>query len=260
MLLAVAACAGPEFTGGSSSSLGGAGSQSGGASNGGVGTGGAGGSGGSNTKGGSGGILGTGGLGIGGLLGTGGGSAGTFPTTKILDTFNRENGVVGSNWLGATSAFAIRDQRLRDVTSAGYPIHWSAFFGATQEAFATFVGFSNSAQEINLTLKAQGTSDCELIEVLYRPERGEVGVEFCVGTNDWHTLQSFDVTFAPGDKLGARATADGDVLLFVNGALLGTVDVREFPYYQEQGRIGVNSAGGAGEATWDDFGGGTAPP
>lgn len=54
--------------------------------------------------------------------------------------------------------------------------------------------FAADAPEINLILKAKEPGDdCELIEVLYMPNRTQVGVHFC-SDGDWTELPPFKVT------------------------------------------------------------------
>ena len=64
------------------------------------------------------------------------------------------------------------------------------------------------------------------------------------------------VTFVDGDRLGARAYADGTVEVFRNDQLLATRDVSSWPYYADGGYIGLWFIG-AEDAILDDFGGGT---
>src|SRR5207302_1380460 len=63
------------------------------------------------------------------------------------------------------------------------------------------------------------------------------------------------VTFAAGQRLGARALADGTVQVFRDATLLGTVSVAGWTYAASGGRIGLSFTNAAG-GRWDDFGGG----
>lgn len=218
-----------------------------------------GGAGGAPALGGTGG-LGIGGLGLGGILGTAGASNGGFPSTEVLDRFARDDAELGPSWIGATDEFTLHDEQLLDVTGRGTPLLWDTEFGASQEVFATLVSFGEQAHEINLVLKAQEPgSGCDLIEVLYMPDRGQVGVDFCV-EGSWTDLPSVAFELSPGDQLGARVNASGRVAVYVNGIALKTFDASAFPH-KAGGHIGVNALSSADEpATWDDFGGGNATP
>ena len=228
------------------------GTASGGASGGTLGSGGTGGT--------ASGGLGVGGLTIGGALGTGGGPSTSFPATPVLDNFNSGNAMLGTSWVGATDSFAIKEQHLVDSAGKGQPLFWGTAFGANQEVFATLTSFHGTTSEINLILKAQQVNNpCELIEVMYHPDRNEVGVDLCSG-GDWTSLPVFAVTLLAGDQFGARITAAGKIAVYRNGTLLTTFNAAAFPQ-QTGGYIGVNSAGSSeNPAMWDNFGGGTVAP
>ena len=245
---------GGEATGGSGNG-GSAGSSTGGSGRGGTGTGGsdAGGSdtGGSDT-GGSGGLGGF--AGLGGVAGSGG--VVDFPVTRILDTFDREGPSLGVNWVGDVNAYDIVDQTLQ--CGGGYcpPTFWYQAFGPSQEVFATLAGFSEIASEINLVLAAQGDTACELIEVLYAPDRQVVMIEAC-WDGSWRSFGTVDVFFEHGDQLGGRLLSDGFIYVYKNGVLAGSVDANAYPYIGMSGRIGVNAVSDPDVPdAWDDFGGG----
>jgi hypothetical protein len=244
-----------------------------GGTNGASGTGGTLGEGGSSGSGGSSGLMGTGGSagardagggtnGSGGSAGTAGssGTGGTqggeaFPRTAVLDDFNREDGPPGSNWLGNTSSFAIKGGRLSYVSSSCGATLWQSLFGAEQEVFARLAGINSNASEINIVLKAQDLSDCELLEVMYSPADRRLELHYCSG-GLWHTIDGIALTLQPGDQLGARFNANS-VHVFVNGVRATIFDASEFPHRGRGGRIGVNCEANAdGTTAWDDFGGG----
>ena len=60
----------------------------------------------------------------------------SFPSTGVLDNFNRANGSIGTNWGGIISGYAIANSRM-DVNNGG-DIYWAAnYFGVDQEAYVT---------------------------------------------------------------------------------------------------------------------------
>jgi hypothetical protein len=186
-----------------------------------------------------------------------------FPSTGILDNFNRANGAIGASWAGSTSGYAIASNQL-DVVS-GEDIYWnSGTFGANQEAFVRVTTVDQFGQEIDLILKSQSNNSYSngVIEVLYDPSSKVVQVWTYTNSQNWvQRGANISVTLVNGDQLGARATSDGNVSVYRNGTLLGTRSVTAWPYYANGGYIGLwmfNS----NATVLDDFGGGavsTAP-
>ena len=186
-----------------------------------------------------------------------------FPATSVLDTFNRANGSIGSNWSGYTDVFSISSNQL-DVSSADSwesHIYWNASkFSADQEVFVTFQQVDGYAWEQDLLLKAQSAGPDYgdgVIEVLYSASSHSVEV-FTYDTNqDWQSHGIINnVTFSAGDQFGARAKPNGDVLVYKNGILLDTKSVVSWTYYDDEGWIGLWFAN-ADTTILDNFGGGT---
>jgi hypothetical protein len=202
---------------------------------------------------------------------------GPFPSTNVLDNFNRGNGtlnsgVPGSPWGGDVlnqNTFRINNQNVQ-VRGSGYAWRTTPLivgYGADQEAYFTFVDVSNAANLQGLLLKFNGLSPTGLaaswIEVAYIGSSHTVVVRTKNRlTNSIVTRGAISAAFANGDQLGARATADGRVRVYKNGTEIGNVDVSGWlPLLGATGgRIGVhfNGAGGASaaDARFDDFGGG----
>ena len=184
-------------------------------------------------------------------------ASGVFPSTVIIDDFNRSNGGVGSNWSGDTSGYAIVSNRL-DV-GLSEDIYWNAsLFGVDQEAFVTFTTIDQTSPELGIILKAQTYSGYGpgMIDVIYSP----VGHYIQVWTyylNGW-TKHGLDIpaVFVNGDQFGVRANANGDVEIYQNGNLLGVINISSWPYHAYGGYIGLLNIG-AGNAVLDNFGGGT---
>ncbi len=141
----------------------------------------------------------------------------------------------------------------------GEAIFWNpTSFGANQEAYVTFTTVDSDAMDMDLVLKSQSNTNWEAgLEVWYDPAVQRVEVWTYTSGQGWvQRGTSISVTFADGDQLGARATADGQVRVYKNGSLLGTRDVTGWPYYASSGYIGLWLVGAAA-AMLDDFGGGT---
>lgn len=184
-----------------------------------------------------------------------------FPSTPVLDNFNRTDGAIGSAWSGSTSTHSIAsNQLLAGSVSYDSGLYWTnAFFGAEQEAYFTFSHVNTSAQAHTLILKAQSNTGWGngLIAVMYSAQGNYTQVWTYTPSQSWAQRgENVSITFSDGDQFGARALADGTVEVYRNGTLLAARDVTAWPYYNSGGYIGVgfNSAAGA---RIDDFGGGS---
>jgi len=182
----------------------------------------------------------------------------SFPTTPVLDSFNRANGSIGSNWSWNTSAFSIASNQLAP-TVGDQMIFWNqTSFGTNQEAYYTFAPVDVDAQEQGLVLKAQSLTGWGngLIEVVYHAANNAVRVWTYTPVQNWQQRGAdIPVTFANSDQFGARARPDGTVEVYKNGALVATRDVTAWPYYNSGGYIGIGTIN-AVNARLDNFGGG----
>ncbi|HLF26112.1 MAG TPA: hypothetical protein VJG32_07240, partial [Anaerolineae bacterium] len=190
---------------------------------------------------------------------TSGGS--TFPGAGVLDTFNRANGAIGSNWGGSTGGYAIANNQL-DVNS-GNDIYWSAAsFGATQEVFVTFNAIDANSSEIDLVLKAQSSSSwtAGIVEIWYDPANQRAQVWTFTSSQGWQQRGTdIPVSLGVGDQFGARAAADGTVTVYRNGQAIATRSITAWPYYANAGYIGLWFIGSS-NTVLDNFGGGTVNP
>jgi hypothetical protein len=211
-----------------------------------------------------------------------------FPSTGVLDDFNRAtpnvagNILLGVNWTGPNSqlgtAYRIQaaQAHVRN-TGANGPIFWSApgnsNFGPDQEAYFTFTDVSTTAAEQDLLLKVTGLAGgatigagTAMIEVWYDRAAGLVRIE-TLENGVWISHAPVAATFANGDQLGARTLADGTVNVYKNGVLLGSANVVTGGWSAALaaggGQIGVWFLGtgntGAQDARFDNFGGGNIP-
>ncbi len=182
-----------------------------------------------------------------------------FPSTGVLDNFNRANGAIGANWDGVTGGYSVSANQLRVVNNADNYIFWSAAsFGADQEVYVTLATVTASASEIDLLLKSQSSSTWTsgVLEVLYDPGAQQVQVWTYTSAQGWvQRGANIPVTFVNGNQFGARAKANGQVEIYKNGALLATRDVTGWPLYASAGRIGIWSLNDRG-TLMDNFGGG----
>lgn len=172
------------------------------------------------------------------------------PST-LLDDFNRKDGKLGKNWAGV-SYYRIVNQMV-DVGLGG-PIIWKKAFGAAQEAAVTLTTIDPNGQH-GLMLKVQkkylSTSG---IGVIYLPRHNKIIVEVKLPRKLPKTIGSFPITLSGGDRLGARALADGKVEVYVNQQLIGVVDAGSY-FVNRKGHIGLWYLL-ASNAWLDDFNGG----
>ncbi len=92
-------------------------------------------------------------------------SSTTFPLTPLLDSFNRPDGTVGNSWIGNTVGYTITNVALHNQGGNASTLLWHTSFGADQEVFITLPVIDTNATEIDLLLKAQDTSECNLLGV-----------------------------------------------------------------------------------------------
>ena len=180
-----------------------------------------------------------------------------FPTTGILETFNRSNGPVGSSWTGNTSGYSIQSNQLDVGTSED--MYWNTTsFGSNQEVFVKLGTIDPAASEIGFVLKAQSNNgfSAGLIDVVYIPASNVVEVWTYASSQNWVKRgTSLPVSFVNGDQFGAQASSDGTVKIYQNGVLLGTRDITAWPFNANGGYIGLFNLN-ASNVVLDDFGGG----
>lgn len=181
-----------------------------------------------------------------------------FPITNVLDDFDRPDGPLGPAWVGNTTGYGVEDNTLTMANGGSVLMYWGETFGPDQEAYVTLTSINDNANEIDLLLKGQGTSQCDVLEVLYNPQNEIVQVWTCHNYGNWiQHGTDLSVSFQEGDLFGARARADGTVEIYQNDTLVGSVTVSSsWPYRGDGGRIGIWTINAQG-TIMDDFGGGT---
>lgn len=187
------------------------------------------------------------------------GGASTFPTTPIVDSFDRPNGPLGGGWTGDVGGAAIMDSAVAFLADAPAIVAPAVYSSATQEAYVTLKAITPTAPEHNLMLKVQGPSgSAGHIEVGWQAASGQMFVYTYTPGVGWEQRGGpFPVTFQPGDHFGARAYANGGIEVFRNGTLVAIASVAGWPFAAAGGRIGLSSWG-ATQSRMDDFGGGDA--
>lgn len=181
-----------------------------------------------------------------------------FPTTPVLDAFNRPDGPLAAPWTGDLSGIGIESGRLRQTAVSNSIVLGPDPFGPLQEAFVT-VSQASVAPEHNLMLKVQGTTwSSGHLEVRFDDVAGRVSVNTYTAGGGWLThLNEPSAPLSSGEQIGARAFPNGGVQVFRNGVLVATADCSGWPHASLGGRIGMTVTGATGSRL-DDFGGGSA--
>jgi CSLREA domain-containing protein len=185
-----------------------------------------------------------------------------FPANSVLDNFDRSNGKVGNNWAlsNGTSFYRIAGNRL-DVQFGGALVWKPASFGVSQEAFVTLSQIDPRSPSQGILLKAQSISRTESGVILVVYDAGAQAVRVSTLRSNrpvWTNYGNTAVTFANGDQLGARALANGNVEIYQNGTLIGsvTLNTADQSFFNSRGgRIGLWALAAPG-AFFDEFGGG----
>ncbi len=197
--------------------------------------------------------------GTGGAGGAGG--AASFPTTSLLDDFDRLDGPLGNGWLidASLSATLNSHQLVMGGNGVDGVILWPKSFGADQEAYVTFEKTNPDDFEIELIFKSQASSgECDALELAYHPP--ELLLYSCNSDGSGGQIgDGLEVLFQAGDQFGGRALADGTVQAFKNGALINTWNAAGWIHHAKGGRIGLGTYGLKSSNKFDDFGGGTLP-
>ena len=194
-----------------------------------------------------------------GTSGTGG--AASFPTTSLIDDFDRLDGPLGNGWLidSSLSATLNSHQLVMGGPGSDGVILWPKPFGADQEVYVTFEKTNPDDYEIELILKSQADSgECDALEIAYHPPM--LKLYSCNSDGSGTQIgEGLEVQFQAGDQLGGRALADGKVEAFKNGALIATWNAAGWIHHAKGGRIGLGTYGLKSPNKFDDFGGGALP-
>jgi glucose/arabinose dehydrogenase/PKD repeat protein len=181
-----------------------------------------------------------------------------FPTTEILDNFDRPNGPLSAPWTDIGVSLAIADNQLtQTATSLNLPVWNGGVFAADQEAFMTLNALTPTSPHHTLMLKVQGTSySTGHIQVRYDANFPRVTVATYAPEQGWVTRGEINPwTFHPGDRLGARAYSNGVVEVYDGDMPIGTFQTEGWPFSALGGRIGLVLQN-ATSTLIDDFGGG----
>ncbi|HKQ57364.1 MAG TPA: PQQ-dependent sugar dehydrogenase [Candidatus Eisenbacteria bacterium] len=182
------------------------------------------------------------------------GGAGPFPTTPVLDNFDRLPAAIGDPWTGILKGAFIRNRAASTLCCDIEAIWGGTVFGPDQEAYFTFATLQPEGQA--LLLKVQGAdraSGC--IEVSYDPRTALARVTTFAPFEPPRDRGGIPCDLKNGDQLGARVWSDGQIQIYKNGTLVGVTSTGPWPFNEAGGRIGFRLEA-ALPARIDDFGGG----
>jgi hypothetical protein len=183
----------------------------------------------------------------------------TIPT---LDTFNRSNGRLGSNWRGLTGdrQYRLKSGRV-DVENGGH-VYWNpTTFGPSQGAHVTLSTVDTRSASQGLLLKVQTGSvpQAGAIAVVYDGKVRAVRVTtFRLGALSWKSYGNTPVTFVNGDELSAWVSPGGVVSVYRNCTLVATATLTggDATFFNARGgKVGLWTVK-ASKAVLDNFGGG----
>lgn len=182
----------------------------------------------------------------------------SFPSTAVIDNFNRANAPLGAPWQGDVAGLAVQSNALGQPSGYGFPIWGGSAFGPNQECFVTIKTITGAtAPERDLVLKAQTlSSSTSHIEVRYDDNQKQVDVGTYDPVNGWLSQGApIPVTYVAGDRLGARAYANGLLEVYRNATKVGSRNLVGWPFVDQGGYIGL-TLDMSNRGTLDDFGGG----
>lgn len=193
-----------------------------------------------------------------------------FPTTSVLDPFNRADGAIGSNWLAGfgDSLPAINSNTAKGAASGWYGAVWApsgsvASFGPDCEAYYTVsVADASSAQPVGIVARGSGLTTgsyngymVRIHSVTLVPEI----IKFASGTPTVLNAAAA-ITLAAGDKVGISCISNVITLWYAPAGVwpgAATLTATDSTYTGAGGVATSWNQTAANSNGMDDFGGGT---
>lgn len=180
-----------------------------------------------------------------------------FPSTSLIDDFNRADGSIGSNYTCNTT-FNISSNVLSNPSGSGnYCIYNVTSFGVDQEVYYTVVNRTSTSSHGFLLKKQELTGAINALLVIYRPSSSlyeafvvEGGTEFSRGT--------VSGTLGIGDVFGAEVIGN-TLIAYKNGSAVASWNVSSFDYIANGGYIAIRTSNN-NVLTIDNFSGGSYIP
>lgn len=199
----------------------------------------------------------------------GGGTIIPFPTTGILDDFNRGDGALGSNWPSSVTEFnsacAIASSAVVAADAGINDARWITSFGPDTEVFATvgtIPAINTRWQQLfaRIANPSSASLDCYAVRLQRFDATPETRAYYFRYDNGTATQLGLVVTGLPypttGQKHGLAITGSTLTGYQFDSGVWTAFETRSDPTYSAAGYIGLgfldNNCG-----TLDDFGGGT---
>lgn len=187
-------------------------------------------------------------------------AGGSFPTTSILDNFNRANegpplSASWTNaWRPASGGFKVTANRAAVESAVDCSTYWNTNVGPDLEVYATIPAGAASYHGLAARLVGEGTSGVDGYELIAFSSN-------TIGLYRWDNhAQSAAIggtisqAFADGDSFGMKIVGSTFTIYFKSGAGAWTsIGTRNDATYSAAGKLGMRSDADA----FDDFGGGT---
>lgn len=199
-----------------------------------------------------------------------------FPTTPILDDFNRSDGAIGSNWTSpALQSADVAPTILTNVAIGGASAYGSAYwnpetFGPDSEVYMTIAAAASSWTNGQLTCRAQdiNTASQDEYQLVISSTNG-LDVYRTINDSQSAVLLALDDILGAGDSVGMCVKTQGDDNLIEIwtetgsgwtevGNVVDTGANTSFPVIANAGYIAFSVFGNSAiTRSIDNFGGGT---
>jgi hypothetical protein len=195
--------------------------------------------------------------------GNGGGES-AFPSTSVLDDFNRADGALGANWPGDIKDThvlpVIASNQMVPVGTTGYAqAYWADVFDADQEVFVKLAARAGSTKDMSLALRLTNpgaSPTCYFVGIANLSAASNIELYvFVNGTPGAPAVIASNVSWADGDIFGVRIVGS-TITVYKNGEVLNSI---EDATISGDGYIGIEIGNSAGVAL-EDFGGGDYVP
>ena len=188
---------------------------------------------------------------------------GAFPTTSVLDAFNRANEgpPPSSNWTtgidGGTGSFTVTSNEARLTNGTLSSAYWNAAnFGPDVEVYAT-IGSSIGPSRLHFRIQQEGTAGHDGYALLAYTPTNELYIYRIDNGTQTQLGAAISQTISSGDSFGVSMIGSTITIYYKVGAGAWTsLGTRSDGTYTSAGKIGMAAFDNA-EIRIDNFGGGT---
>ncbi|HEV2105875.1 MAG TPA: PKD domain-containing protein, partial [Candidatus Eisenbacteria bacterium] len=183
----------------------------------------------------------------------------SFPTTGILDDFQRPDGPLGGSWSGDVGGVQLAGGRLEPTASPVTLQLTTPVLGPTEEVYADLPAIASGAYFYDLYLKAQDANpDDGVVRVRYDSGAGGFLVTTDAPFQGWVGRSPLiPATLQAGDQIGVRADSLGLLVVYRNHQPIGSADLSGWTFFAGGGMAGLGLTNATGTQL-EDFGGGNA--